>query len=105
MEEYFPWPIKNSALRSLLAILVEKGHVTRRLKGKAYYYKAKTPRQTLLKRGAKHMANVFCGGPTAALITQLMKIERLSEDDIRELQKIANQKIDATQNERKSCHD
>ena len=39
----FPEPIKNPALRSYLTTLVEKGHVTRRRVGKAYYYKAGDP--------------------------------------------------------------
>ncbi|RJP33645.1 MAG: hypothetical protein C4527_04090 [Candidatus Omnitrophota bacterium] len=54
---------------------------------------------------AKQMADVFCGGSTAALITQLVKIEKLSEDDIRELQQIANQKIEKNPNEGNSNHE
>src|SRR5687768_13530960 len=43
--EHYPRPIQNSAVRSFLAVLLKKGHVTRRKVGKAYYYKAKTPRE------------------------------------------------------------
>ena len=42
LQERFPEPIKNPALRSYLTTLLDKGHVTRRLVGKAYYYKAVT---------------------------------------------------------------
>ena len=42
LQELFPEPIKNPALRSYLTILVEKGHITRRKSGKAFLYKAKT---------------------------------------------------------------
>ena len=38
IQKDFPRKIKNPALRSYLAILVQKGHVTRRRKGKAYYH-------------------------------------------------------------------
>ncbi len=31
IQERFPWKIKNPSLRSYLTILVEKGHVLRRL--------------------------------------------------------------------------
>jgi len=93
IEERFPRPIKNAALRSLLLVLLEKGHVTRQQKGKAFYYKAKTPRENTFKKMARQMANVFCGGSPAALIAQLIKAEELSADDIRELQEIANRKI------------
>ena len=101
IQENYPRSIKNSALRSLLAVLLEKGHVTRQLKGKAYFYKAKTPRQNTLKKMTRQMANTFSGGSTAALIAQLIQLESLSEDDIRELQKIANQKIEDSYSQEK----
>ena len=93
IQERFSRKIKNSALRSLLTVLLEKGHVTRRMNGKAYFYMAKTPQQQTLKKMTRHLANVFCGGSTAALIVQLVKTENLSEEDILELQAIAEQKI------------
>jgi len=81
--------------------LLEKGHVTRQLKGKAYYYKAKTLKQSSFKKMARQMANVFCGGSSAALIAQLIRAEELSPEDIRELQEIANQKIEESQSQTK----
>ena len=42
LQERFSEPIKNPALRSYLTTLLEKGHVTRRRVGRAYYYKAAT---------------------------------------------------------------
>lgn len=93
IEELFPRPIKNAALRSLLLVLLEKGHVTRQMKGKAFFYKAKTPRENTFKKMARQMANIFCGGSPAALIAQLIKVEDLSAEDIQELQDIANKKI------------
>ncbi len=99
IQEKFPRAIKNSALRSLLSVLLDKGSVTREMIGKAYYYKAKTPQQSTLKRMTKQMANIFSGGSTAALIAQLIKIEALSEEDIRELQTIAKQKIKEQEHE------
>ncbi len=97
IQDHFPRPIRNGALRSLLLVLLKKGHVTRQLKGKAYFYKAKTPKKRSFKRMACQMANVFCGGSPAELIAQLIKVEELSEEDIRELRNIANQKIQENQ--------
>jgi BlaI family penicillinase repressor len=42
LQDRFPEPIKNPALRSYLTTLLEKGHVVRRRVGKAYYYKPVT---------------------------------------------------------------
>ncbi len=89
IQEKFPRPIKNAALRSQLLVLLEKGHVRREKIGKAYYYTAKTPQHRTLKQMVREMANVFFDGSRTALIAQLIKMENLSEEDIRELQKVA----------------
>ena len=88
IEALFPRPIRNAALRSILLILLEKGHVIRTREGKAYFYEAKTASQGTLRSMARRMAEIFCGGSTAALIAQLMQAEKLSEEDIRELEGI-----------------
>ena len=86
-------PIKNSALRWQLWALMEKGHVTRRKEGKAYHYRAATPRRSVLKKLTRRLAKVFCGGSAAALIGQMIESEeRLSKEDIRELLRIAAKK-------------
>jgi predicted transcriptional regulator len=89
IQEDFSWPIENATLRSVLAGLMEKGHVTRRKNGKAYYYRAASNRGKGLSRMANRMAQVFAGGSTAELIAQLIRIEKLSPEDIEELRRIA----------------
>jgi len=89
IEELFPRPVGNGAVRSVLLILLEKGHVERRKEGKAYYYEAKTPPESEFRNWARRIADVFCGGSSKALIAQLIKSEKLSAEDIRELEQIA----------------
>ena len=91
IQERFPRLIKNAALRAALLVLLEKGHVTRKMIGTAYYYKTKTPRQGTFKKMVRHLTNVFCEGSPTTLITQLIQIEKLSDEDIRELQRITTQ--------------
>ena len=86
-------PVKNSALRWQLAALMEKGYVTRRKKGKAYYYRAATPRRNVLKRLTRSMAEIFSAGSAVALVGEMLDSEeKLSEEDIRELRRIAERK-------------
>ena len=92
IQERFPRMIRNAALRSALLVLLEKGHVTRQKKGRAYYYRAKTPRKGTLRKMAGRMANIFTGGSKAALIAQLIEIEDLSEADIQKLREVAAKK-------------
>src|SRR3954454_12653526 len=77
----FPEPIKNPALRSYLTTLLEKGHVTRRLVGKAYYYKAVTRPRSAFRSMLGELADTFCGGSVQALVMNIIRSEKLSEDD------------------------
>ena len=88
LQERFPRPIGNAALRSTLLILLEKGHVRRRKEGKAFFYEARTPREGTLKRMTRRLADMFCDGSPAVLIAQLIQNEKLSAEDIAELQRI-----------------
>jgi BlaI family penicillinase repressor len=89
IQEHFSWPIENATLRSVLRVLMEKGQLTRRKKGRAFYYKTKASRRGVLSTMSRQMAHVFTGGSTADLIAQLIKTEKLSKAEIEELRQIA----------------
>jgi len=91
IQRRFPRPIKNAALRSYLSILVEKGHVTRRQVGKAYFYKAKTKRESAFLRTLKEIINGYCEGSPQALLMALIKSERLSEAELLRLKRLAEE--------------
>ena len=82
-------PIKNAALRFQLKVLLEKGHITRKKIGKAYYYEALTPRKSSLKKMVRRMAGVYFNGSTAGFIAELIKSEKLSSQELLELKELA----------------
>jgi BlaI family transcriptional regulator, penicillinase repressor len=90
LQERFPEPIKNPALRSYLTTLVEKGHVTRRRVGKAYYYKALTRSRSGFQTMLGELVEAYCGGSVSALVMNLIKSEKLSEADLIELKRMAD---------------
>jgi predicted transcriptional regulator len=93
IQERLPSPVKNSALRAQLASLIERGQVTRRRRGKAFYYSAVTPKEGALEALARRMADVFCGGSSVALIGELIEsTEHWSEEDLQRLRRIAEGK-------------
>jgi len=92
IQERYPRPIKNSALRFQLRVLLNKGHVSRRKVGNAYFYKASTGRVGAFKRMARRMAEIYCRGSAAGLIAELITNEKLTKDEIRELQELAQAK-------------
>jgi BlaI family transcriptional regulator, penicillinase repressor len=91
IQSHFPRPIKNAALRSYLSILLEKGHVTRRQVGKAYFYKAKTKRESAFFRTLKEIINSYCEGSPQSLVMALIKSERLSEEELLRLKRLAEE--------------
>ncbi|MFC1781548.1 BlaI/MecI/CopY family transcriptional regulator [Planctomycetota bacterium] len=88
----YPRRIKNAALRFQLKVLLEKGHVRRQKIGRAYYYKAVTPRKGAFKKMTQRMAEIYCQGSAAGLIAELIKTEKLNEKEVRELKKLAETK-------------
>lgn len=87
--EKFPREIKNPALRSYLSILLEKGHVTRRQKGKAFYYRAKTKQTSAFRAQLKNLVDTYCAGSTESLLMNLIRRENLSEAELLELKRLA----------------
>ena len=93
IQKQFSWAIDNGTLRSTLAGLMEKGHVTRSKNGKAFFYRPKSSREKLMSQIAGRLANFFSGGSAADFITQLIRTENLSPEEIAELRRIAEMKI------------
>src|SRR5215470_17025248 len=91
LQRLHPEPIKNPALRSYLKILVDKGHVSRRKVGKAYLYKARTPRQRAFSTMLADLVETFCAGSVEELLLALVRKEKLSEEDLLELKRLADE--------------
>lgn len=90
IQQRFSREIKNPALRSILTILVDKGHVARRKDGKAFFYKAATRRHSVFRSKVRELADVFCQGSAEALLMNLIKSQKLSEEELIELRRMAN---------------
>ena len=90
VQERFPEPIKNPALRSYLKVLLEKGHVSRRKVGKAFFYKAKTRQQAAFRSTLREIVEAYCDGSTRSLVLSLIRTEKLSEKELLKLKRLAD---------------
>jgi len=91
IQEQFPRKITNSSLRSYLAILLEKNHLVRRRVGKAYFYRAKTRRNSAFRSMLRDVTRTYCGGSVDALLCQLIRSQKLSSEDLIELKKLSEE--------------
>jgi predicted transcriptional regulator len=90
LQDRFPEPIKNPALRSYLTTLLEKGHVVRRRVGRAYYYKAATRSRSAFRTMLSELVDTYCGGSVQALVMNIIRAEKLSEDELLKLKQLAD---------------
>lgn len=88
---HFPRKIENPSLRSYLAILLEKGHLVRHRVGKAYYYRAKTGRQSTFRSMLQDLTRVCCDGSVKNLLCTLIRTEKVSEEDLLELKRLSEE--------------
>jgi len=86
----YPEAIKNPALRSYLTILCKKGHVRRRRVGKAFYYQAVTRRQSAMREMLRELVDAYCAGSTQSLLLALIRSEKLSQEQLLELKRLAD---------------
>ena len=99
--EHLDRPLTNPALRSVLRVLLDKGHVTRKKQGKAFFYRAKKSGPTAFKKMTGRLADVFCGGSSFELIARLIKAENLSPEEIQQLQSIATESAAQSESQKK----
>jgi predicted transcriptional regulator len=83
-----PDPPTGSAVRSILRILVEKGHATHREEGLRYIYLPAVEAGHLQEEALKHVIRTFFAGSTDQAIAAVLRISdsKLSEADIARLQ-------------------
>ena len=98
----FGRPIKNSALRSYLSILHGKGHVSGRRRGNAFYYRPKTKREKTFRSMLNELVNTFCDGSIEALLCRLLAKENLSQRELLELQRMAQQELASSDSSRRT---
>jgi predicted transcriptional regulator len=80
-------PPSNSAVRSLLRILEEKGHVRHVKKGMRYLYRPVQPRQSAAHSVLKQVLHTFFGGSVEKAVTTLLSApdSRLSDAELERL--------------------
>lgn len=76
-------PPTDAAVRSVLRILVEKGHLTREYDGPRYVYSATVSARRARSSAMKHVLRTFFGGSVEGAVAMLLELEdtRLTPDE------------------------
>lgn len=85
--EKLPNPPSYSAVRALLRILEEKGHLTHRQDGPRYMFSPTVPHKTARENALKHLLQTFFDNSTERAVAALLDIseDQLSEEDYQRL--------------------
>ncbi len=88
--ERLPNPPGYSAVRALLRVLEEKGHLSHKQDGPRYVFVPTLPRDEARENALKHLVNTFFDGSTEKVVAALLDIsdEKLSEDDYQRLSQL-----------------
>jgi len=82
-----PNPPGYSAVRALLRVLEEKGHLEHKQDGPRYVFLPTLPREEARRNALKHLMETFFDGSTEKVVAALLNIseEELAEDDYKRL--------------------
>lgn len=85
--ELLPSPPSYSAVRALLRVLEEKGHLTHKQDGPRYVFSPTLPREEARENALKHLLKTFFDNSTEKAVAALLDIsdEPFSEEDYKRL--------------------
>jgi predicted transcriptional regulator len=85
--ERLPRPPSYSAVRALLRVLEQKGHLAHRQDGPRYIYAPTWPKERARRSALKDLLQTFFDGSTEEAVAALLDIseDNLSEEDYRRL--------------------
>jgi BlaI family transcriptional regulator, penicillinase repressor len=88
--ERLPDPPSYSAVRAMLRILEEKGHLRHEQDGPRYVYLPTVPREKAKESALKNVLRTFFGGSTEAAVAALLDLrgEELTEGELERISRV-----------------
>ena len=88
--ERIPNPPSYSAIRALLRVLEEKGHLIHKQEGPRYIYSPTLPREEARRNAIRHVMKTFFDDSTEDVVAALLNIseDNLSKEDYKRLSEL-----------------
>jgi predicted transcriptional regulator len=93
IHEELPDPPSYTAVRTMLRILEEKGHLKHRQQGPRYIFSPTVPRERARRSALQRMVQTFFDGSTEQLVATLLDLHeaKLSDADLDRLSEVIDQ--------------
>ena len=88
MLEDYGRPLTGGTIRNILAVMIEKGYVSRRKHGKTYLYKALLDEENALKSMAHNLLKTAFKGSESLMVTALLKNRDIRRDELDEIEQL-----------------
>jgi predicted transcriptional regulator len=88
--ERLPNPPSYSAVRALLRVLEEKGHLLHKQDGPRYVFLPTLPREQARRNALRHVLDTFFDGSTEEVVAALLNLseEEMSQEDYKRLSEL-----------------
>jgi len=85
VREELPRPLKDSAIRTVLRRLEEKGYLSHSVENRTFVYRPAESRQRVAGRAVKRILDWFCEGSVEALLVGMVDSKILGRDELQRL--------------------
>ena len=93
-------PSEYATVHKLLERLESKNFVVRKRNGGVFVFQPSIPRDEIIGRQLESLVDKMCGGSLQPLLTNLVRVKRLSTDELRDLLALVEE-LDARKRPRK----
>jgi predicted transcriptional regulator len=106
IQERLPGDRHYNSVMTIIRVLERKGHLTHRVDGRAYIYRARASQEKSRSKVLSHLIKQVFGGSAASLVLHLVEAGDLTEEDLREVRQRAALKARSSEKQKKeSSHD
>jgi BlaI family transcriptional regulator, penicillinase repressor len=81
-------PISGGSIRNVLAIMSEKGYITRRKRSKTYLYAAKVGKDDASKSMVMDILTRVFGGSESMMVSSILKKEDIKKDELEHIERL-----------------
>ncbi|MFC1541246.1 BlaI/MecI/CopY family transcriptional regulator [Candidatus Latescibacterota bacterium] len=80
--------LSDGAIRKILSILMDKGHLARRRVGRTFYYKAVEQKDQAHKKMVKDLLKRGFGGSASQMVSALLNTNEINKGDLEEIKRL-----------------
>jgi len=85
IQERLPGNQHYNSVLTIIRVLARKAHLTHRVKGRAYVYRARMSQDKSRSRVLSHLVKHVFGGSASSLVLHLVETGDLTDGDLREI--------------------